>query len=50
MKIMSHNLKYVGKCFICKGKAILFTINFKSERVSACSDCITKNHFTGWSI
>jgi hypothetical protein len=36
-------------CIICKEKKIVWDIDYKMEKVRACSDCITDNHLTGWS-
>ena len=36
-------------CIMCKEIKILWDIDYKMEKVRACSDCITDNHLTGWS-
>jgi hypothetical protein len=50
MKIMSHNLKYVGDCPLCNRSAILFPYKNKEGEFKACSDCFTTKHITGWSF
>jgi hypothetical protein len=36
-------------CEVCKRKGLVFTVEIEGKKSKACSNCIMKNHFTGWS-